>query len=121
MTRILVVEDDEENMEIISEYLLFGELSLDFAQDGEIAIDLASKNEYDLILMDLMMPNMDGLMATRNIRKLPNPYAATVPIIAATARNPALEFEMWKSIGINDYVHKPFTEDDLWEVIHRYV
>ena len=67
--KILVVEDDDINREIIHEFLTFGEVNIDLAADGLEAISWVKSNQYDIIIMDLMMPNLDGLAATRMIRR----------------------------------------------------
>ncbi|HCH31970.1 MAG TPA: hypothetical protein DE045_03380 [Oceanospirillaceae bacterium] len=118
---MLVVEDDLVNREIIYEFLTFGEVHIDLAADGLEAVDSVKNKAYDIIIMDLMMPNLDGLAATRAIRALNINDSAEVPIIAATARDPITELAHWKEAGITDYVHKPFSEDELWSVINTYV
>ena len=119
--KILVVEDDDINREIIHELLTFGEVNIDLAADGLEAISWVKSNQYDIIIMDLMMPNLDGLAATRMIRTLGVNNSAQVPIIASTARDPATELAHWQAAGITDYVHKPFSEDELWAVINTYI
>jgi CheY-like chemotaxis protein len=121
LIRMLVVEDDAINREIIYEFLSFGEVTIDLAADGLEAITCVKNNQYDIIIMDLMMPNLDGLSATRAIRTLGVNNSVNVPIIAATARDPMTELSHWQAAGITDYVHKPFSEDELWNVINTYV
>ena len=118
---MLVVEDDDVNREIIYEFLTFGEVNIDLAADGLEAVECVRNKQYDIIIMDLMMPKLDGLSATRAIRALGANNSADVPIIAATARDPITELAHWQAAGITDYVHKPFSEDDLWEVINTYI
>ena len=119
--QILVVEDDVVNQEIISEFLTFSGIQVDLAEDGVEALNCVRDKQYDIIIMDLMMPNMDGLAATRAIRAMADPDRANTPVIAATARDPLTEQQAWIEAGINDYVHKPFSEDELWNVINRFV
>lgn len=119
--QILVVEDDIVNQEIISEFLTFSGIQVDLAEDGVEALNCVKDKQYDIIIMDLMMPNMDGLAATRAIRAMADPDRANTPVIAATARDPLTEQQAWIEAGINDYVHKPFSEDELWNVINRFV
>ncbi len=119
--QILVVEDDIVNQEIISEFLTFSGIQVDLAEDGVEALNCVKDKQYDIIIMDLMMPNMDGLAATRAIRAMTDPDRANTPVIAATARDPLTEQQAWTEAGINDYVHKPFSEDELWNVINRFV
>ena len=91
--KILVAEDDDINREVIHEFLTFGEVNIDLAADGLEAISWVKVkgNQYDIIIMDLMMPNLDGLAATRAIRTLEVNNSAQVPIIASTARDPVTE------------------------------
>ncbi len=119
--QILVVEDDVVNQEIISEFLTFSGIQVDLAEDGVEALNCVRDKQYDIIIMDLMMPNLDGLAATRAIRAMKDAQRANTPIIAATARDPVAEQQAWLEAGINDYVHKPFSEDELWNVINRFV
>jgi CheY-like chemotaxis protein len=119
--QILVVEDDVVNQEIISEFLTFSGIQVDLAEDGVEALNCVRDKQYDIIIMDLMMPNLDGLAATRAIRAMTDTQRANTPIIAATARDPIAEQQAWLEAGINDYVHKPFSEDELWNVINRFV
>jgi CheY-like chemotaxis protein len=109
------------NQEIISEFLTFSGIQVDLAEDGVEALNCVKDKQYDIIIMDLMMPNMDGLAATRAIRAMADPDRANTPVIAATARDPLTEQQAWIEAGINDYVHKPFSEDELWNVINRFV
>ena len=119
--QILVVEDDVVNQEIISEFLTFSGIQVDLAEDGVEALNCVRDKQYDIIIMDLMMPNLDGLAATRAIRAMEDTQRANTPVIAATARDPIAEQQAWLEAGINDYVHKPFSEDELWNVINRFV
>ena len=119
--RMLVVEDDAINRKIIYQFLTFGEISIDLAADGLEALTWVKNNQYDIVIMDLMMPNLDGLSAAKAIRAMGVTNTAQVPIIAATARDPMAEWAHWQAAGITDYVHKPFSEDELWTVINQYI
>ncbi len=111
--RILVAEDDWINQEVILELLREGlELTVDLAQDGAQAVDHVCKNPYDLILMDMQMPEMDGLQATRAIRHLSAGKA--IPIIALTANAFEENKEKCLEAGMNDFVAKPVSPDALF-------
>lgn len=122
--RILVVEDNLINMEIISTILEKYEAMIDKAYNGKEAVDKmknASDNEYALILMDIMMPEMDGIEATREIRKIPGDYYKKIPIIAMSAN--AFDEDVKKSIasGMNGHLSKPINVKKLEEMLNNIV
>lgn len=112
--RVLVVDDDLLNQEVISEFLAIGDYTIDLADDGQQAVEMVESNDYDLVLMDIMMPTMDGVVATRAIRALPDAAKNSVRVIAVTAKNARDNAHVWKRSGFNDYIIKPFSEDELW-------
>ena len=117
---ILVVDDLELNRDIIAGMLSEIEgLTLDFAADGEEAIDKFAKNpnRYSLILMDVQMPGIDGLEATRIIRGLHCENAREIPIIAVTAGVKEDEIRLCIEAGIDDYIEKPMDYDKLLAVV----
>lgn len=118
--KILLVEDNPLNLEIAAEILQEVGLIVDTANDGDVAIEKlrnAAKGQYDLVLMDVQMPKLDGYTATKEIRTLDNPYAANLPIIAMTAN--AFEEDKKKSFeaGMNGHLSKPIEIDKLMEVL----
>lgn len=115
---ILVAEDDEINRRVIAAFLQPDGHRLTFAEDGEEAVQAASEHPFDLVLMDVMMPNMDGPTATKAIRALPNAKAAT-PIIALTANAMAGDRERYMANGMNGYVSKPIDRKELQTTIER--
>ncbi|WP_374486080.1 response regulator [Zoogloea sp.] len=117
--RVLLVEDNELNQEVASEMLLQVGLQVDVADNGRVAIDKASGGHYDLILMDVQMPVMDGLTATREIRRLP--ACAGLPIIAMTANAMAGDRERCLQAGMNDHVAKPIDPEALWATLMRWI
>jgi len=107
--RILVAEDMEINREIIVSLLESTGIAIDTAENGLIALEMVRKNPpYDLILMDMRMPEMDGLEATRQIRKMPSYQQNKVPIIAITANVFTDDIEKCKQAGMDDHIGKPF-------------
>ncbi len=117
--RLLLVEDNEINQLIATRFLEKWGIRPDYAINGKVAVEMVQQQAYDLILMDLQMPEMDGFEATRLIRNLNRPLAQ-VPIIALTAsamldvRDKAMKF------GINDFVSKPFNPNELYVKIVKY-
>lgn len=118
--KILLVEDNELNQEIAVELLKEAGFILDTAEDGTIAVEKMQKakpGQYDLILMDIQMPIMDGYEAVCQIRKLKNPETANIPIIAMTAN--AFEEDRQKALeaGMNEHVAKPIDLARVLEVV----
>lgn len=109
---ILLVEDNPINQEVAREVLLRAKLNVDIAANGQIAIEKARSCKYDLVLMDLQMPVMDGVEATRSIRRLAD--WETVPIIAMTANAFAEDREQCHDAGMNDFISKPFDPDEFY-------
>ncbi len=116
--RVLVADDNAMNQEVIVEFLELEDYDIDQASDGQEALDMVKANDYDLVMMDIMMPVMDGVMATRKIRELPEPAKNSVRIIAVTAKVARDNAHIWKEAGFNGYIIKPFDEEELWSVIN---
>lgn len=113
--RILIVEDDVFGQEIIAEYVGAAGLEVELAGDGVEALQKAQRDYYDLILMDIQMPRMDGLEATRQLRQLPS--HADIPIIAVTAHAYAIAEEMSMQAGMNAFLTKPLDPGALYELL----
>ncbi|TRZ89100.1 MAG: PAS domain S-box protein [Rhodocyclaceae bacterium] len=118
-SRILVVDDEPINREIAQIQLKAAGLEVDTAEDGADAISLAQKTSYAAILMDMQMPNVDGLEATRQIRQMPG-YLET-PIIAMTANAFAEDKARCLAAGMNDFLIKPFDPDTLFATLLRWL
>jgi len=115
--RVLVVEDNPINSLLVLKVLKRQGYEIDVAENGRIALDKYYANQYDLILMDLQMPEMDGYEATINIRKSEKGNNH-IPIIAMTAHTIKGEYERCMEIGMNSFISKPFRADDLYEKIN---
>ena len=120
--RILIAEDNELNMEIASEFLSMMGVDLIQAWNGQEALELFAASfpgTIDAVLMDMQMPVMDGCTACREIRKLPRPDAATVPVIAITANAFAEDIARTKEAGMNAHISKPIDFKLLTEVLGK--
>ena len=112
-SRVLLVDDFEPNVLLAKKFLQKWGLFVDTAADGRHALEKVLKNQYDLILMDLQMPEMDGFEATRAIRAAERDTNARPPIIALTAAALPEEIHRARLAGVDDYVTKPFQPREL--------
>ncbi len=108
MAKILIVDDEEKIRAVIKEYALFNDYETDEAADGMQAVDKCSKQDYDLIIMDIMMPKLDGFTAVKQIRKYKD-----IPVIMRSARGEEYDKLHGFELGIDDYVVKPFSPKEL--------
>ena len=118
--RILLVEDLPMNQELACVILRRAGHTVDVAGDGMEAIAAVESNPYDVILMDIQMPRMDGVTATRIIRQIDGPARHT-PIIAMTANALPEQVRAFRQAGMDDYIAKPFKQQELHEAIRRVV
>ena len=118
--KILLVEDNEFNKMVAEDTLklILNQVQIDFAVNGQIAVEKAKERAYDFLLMDIQMPKMDGVEATQLIRKLPAPYGQ-VPIIAMTANVFEEDIKHYLASGMNDYIAKPFEIKVLIQKIQK--
>ena len=116
---ILLVEDEPINREIGVDLLQSAGLAVDTAENGIAALDLVKNKKFDLILMDIQMPEMDGLDATRQIRALPD--GANLPIIALTANAFSDDKERCLASGMSDFLAKPVEPEALYAILAKYL
>ena len=116
--RVLFVEDSEVNRRVVREMLRAGGLEMFEAEDGAMGVEMVDANDYDLILMDLRMPGMDGITAIRHIRARTDDKA-NLPIIVVTADAGATIEADCRAAGADDVVLKPVSMTTLFDAIGR--
>jgi len=116
--RVLLVEDNDLNQEVATELLRDAGLDVDLAENGRIAVDLIRANPYDIVLMDVQMPVMDGLTATRLIRE--SEAFKDLPVVAMTANAMVGDRDHCLAAGMNDHIAKPIEPEDLWKVLLKW-
>jgi signal transduction histidine kinase/CheY-like chemotaxis protein len=117
--RVLLVEDNELNREVALGLLADAHLAIETAENGQIAVQMVAEHNYDLVLMDMQMPVMDGLAATRAIRL--RPQFQSLPIIAMTANVMESDREKCTEAGMNDHLAKPIEPDALFAALLRWI
>lgn len=119
--RILVAEDVELNQFLAKHILEAWGFSVDIANNGLEAVNCVQQKHYDLVLMDIQMPEMDGIVATQTIRRLDKKDKSSIPIIALTANALKGDDQRYLNAGMNDYITKPYTEERLYKVISKFL
>jgi CheY-like chemotaxis protein len=118
MSDILIVEDDPLNMELVAEILRANGFIIDMAENGEEAIKKAETKIYDLILMDIELPEMGGVEATRLIKIKPD--YKNIPIIALTSYAMKGDKERFMEAGFDEYIPKPINVSDFLKKVEKY-
>lgn len=108
MTRLLICDDEKNIREVVHEYAILNGYEADEASDGMEALDLVNKNDYDCVILDIMMPKLDGFSACKQIKKIKN-----IPIIMLSARQEEYDKLFGFELGVDDYVVKPFSPKEL--------
>ncbi len=117
--KVLVVEDNPVNIFVISEYLSDWKIDFDTAENGKEAINAVTKEKYDVLLMDLHMPIINGFEASSTIRNLDLEHQPAILALSATSRE-NIQAELQRA-GIDDFISKPFGPDDLFKVLSHYI
>ena len=105
---VLVVDDEKLIRDVIKEYLLLDDFKVSEASNGQEAVDMVKHDDFDIIIMDIMMPKMDGYTACREIKKIKD-----IPFIMLSARGEEYDKLIGFDLGIDDYVTKPFSPKEL--------
>ena len=117
--RVLLVEDHDINREVATELLRDAGFVVDLAENGQVAVDKVKTAAYDIVLMDMQMPVMDGVTATREIRK--EQRFQELPIVAMTANAMPADRERCLAAGMNDHVAKPIEIEELWLALLKWI
>jgi signal transduction histidine kinase/DNA-binding NarL/FixJ family response regulator/HPt (histidine-containing phosphotransfer) domain-containing protein len=117
--RVLLAEDNELNQQVAAELLADAGMVVDIANNGVEAVAMAQRAAYDIVLMDMQMPEMDGVEATRALRAIPALDA--LPVVAMTANAMQADRELCIQAGMVDFVTKPIEPDDLWRALLRWI
>jgi CheY-like chemotaxis protein len=117
--RVLLVEDNELNQEVATELLRDAGLVVDLAENGQLALDKLKAVDYDIVLMDMQMPVMDGVTATREIRK--DERFKDLAIVAMTANAMRADRDRCIAAGMNDHIAKPIEPEDLWQALLKWI
>jgi len=116
---ILVVEDDPKSLKLTRDLLQASGFTTIEATDGEQGVELAKAKKPDLILMDIMMPKMDGYTACREIKM--DKATKAIPVVMLTSLDYKLNKELSRDMGANGYMTKPFSRQELLNVINRFL
>jgi two-component system, sensor histidine kinase and response regulator len=116
---VLLVEDNEFNQQIAGELLTSAGYKVDIAEDGRKSLDMLDKGAYDAVLMDMQMPVMDGMTATREIRK--DERFRDLPIIAMTANVMEADIQKCLDAGMNDHIGKPIDPDEMFAKLNKWI
>jgi CheY-like chemotaxis protein len=117
--KVLLVEDNDLNQEVATELLRSAGLVVDVADNGKIAVEKVQSASYDIVLMDMQMPVMDGVTATRIIREMP--HLTSLPIVAMTANAMQADREACRAAGMDDHVAKPIEPRELFLTLLKWV
>lgn len=117
--KVLIAEDNEVNKLLAKRMLEHWGLTYKTAHNGFEVLDLINAEDFDVILMDIQMPDKNGIDATKEIRNLPDEKKKNIPIIALTANALKGEEKKYEEVGMNDFLTKPFKEKELFEVLQR--
>ncbi|UCS95616.1 response regulator [Echinicola marina] len=119
--KILVAEDSSVIINLTKNVLMFENYEIKAVKNGKQVLSQLEKSNYDLILMDINMPVMDGIECTKSIRELPDPIKSQIPIIAITGNYKNYTLEDFKQAGLNDFLQKPLDYDLLLATVKKHL
>jgi two-component system alkaline phosphatase synthesis response regulator PhoP len=115
----ILITDDEENIRLLVSNMLGKDYIVLEASDGIEAVDMARSQQPDLILMDILMPKMDGYTACNKVKK--DPLTRAIPVVMLTAVDHELNVKLSQEMGANGYITKPFTPRDLLDAVDQFL
>lgn len=115
--KVLIAEDSSVILNLTKKILEFQNCEIHSAKNGQMVLDMLQNEDFNIILMDINMPGMDGIECTSIIRKLPDPKKSVIPIIAITGNAKNLTLEEFKNQGFTDFLQKPLNFDVLVEKV----
>jgi len=118
--KVLVAEDSSVIQNLTKKILEMQNYHISSAKNGKKVLEILDNEDFDIILMDINMPVMDGMQCARSIRSLDNESKSKIPIIAITGNAPNYSMEDFRKAGINDYLPKPLNFDNLVELVKKY-
>lgn len=121
MKRVLVAEDSSVIINLTKNVLTFENFHITSVKNGKQVLSKLENENFDLILMDINMPQMDGIECTKAIRSLPDPKKAKIPIIAITGNYKNYTMDDFKQAGLDDYIQKPLDYDVLVATVRKHV
>lgn len=116
---VLAVDDNEDNLQLLAALLVLNEFSFITAADGQTTLVMAQNYQPDLILLDMMLPDLSGIEVVRHLKQ--DPQTMAIPIIAVTAMAREQDRESFLLAGCNDYIKKPYIVEELEAIIRRYL
>lgn len=117
--KILVVEDNFINQKLINKLLIKKGYNVTLSSNGKQALEICREQKFDLVLMDIQMPLMDGFEATLEIRNLDKADKIHTPIVAVTAFAMETDRQKCFEVGMDDYISKPFTKEDFYAIVEK--
>jgi CheY-like chemotaxis protein len=117
--KVLIAEDSSVIQNLTKKILQFQNFEISSVKNGEQVLQALAKEPFDILLLDINMPVMDGMECAKQVRALPDPAKANIPIVAITGNARNYSIEDFKSVGINEYLQKPLNFDNLVDVVKK--